>query len=367
MDWHRMSDFLVRPLEYPLTLTPLVFILGAMVGSLLNVCIYRMPLEKSLWWPGSTCGNCYQKVWKRDNIPLLSYLWLGGRCRTCGQKYSSRYFWIELLTATMFAVTFWFYLNLNVAPAGQTTPYQGVPRIHLFGMWAYHVIFLCFLLVATFTDFDHREIPLRLTIPGAIIGILGGTLGGWPWPIPAGQVGPNLMGGMQHWPFWIPADVQIPFLGELEPGSWKVGLLTSLIGALAGTAIIRTIRGMFSWALEKEAMGLGDADLLMLIGAFLGWQALVFVLGYAIALGLVYILVMFLFRRGNELPFGPSLAGGAVLTLFDVAHLHEVSIGFFFNSLLVAGAVLLFVFMCFNACLFMRFFRVAIRPIRRHA
>lgn len=363
MDLTDITGFLGRPLEYPLALCPLIFLLGAMVGSLLNVCIYRMPLEKSLWWPGSRCGNCLQPVKKRDNLPLLSYWLLGGKCRTCGVRYSSRYFWIELFTAAVFAVTFFFYLKI-----GEASPFRGVPKIHLFCMWVYHIVFLCFLIVATFTDFDHHEIPLRLTIPGTIIGIIGGTLGGWPWPLPIDKVGPSLLGGAHLWPFWYPlTDVSLPFFGEIQAGSWKVGFLTSVIGALAGTGIIRIIRSLFSWAFEKEAMGLGDADLLMMIGAFMGWQALVLVLGYAVALGLIFVLVFFLIKGSSELPFGPSLAGGAVLTLYDVLRLHDLGRPFFFNSLYVAGALFLFIFLCFNACMIMRFFRVALRPIEKNA
>ena len=90
------------PLDHPFALTPVVFILGALIGSLLNVCILRLPLEKSLWWPGSHCGNCLKGIWIRDNLPIISYLWLKGKCRHCGAKFSPRYLWIELLTGLLF-------------------------------------------------------------------------------------------------------------------------------------------------------------------------------------------------------------------------------------------------------------------------
>jgi leader peptidase (prepilin peptidase)/N-methyltransferase len=365
MDLTEITGFLGRPLEYPLAFSPIIFIFGALIGSLLNVCIYRMPLEKSLWWPGSRCSNCYQPVRKLDNLPILSYWILGGRCRTCGVKFSSRYFLIELFTASMFAGLFYYYLAM--LPNAPESLYRGVSKFALLGMWAYHITFLCFLLVAVFTDFDHREIPLRLTIPGTVIGIIFGTFGGWPWPVPIDRIGPNFEGGMQFWPFWAPlADATVPFLGALQPGSWQVGFLTAFFGALAGTAIIRILRLLFSWAYEREAMGLGDADLLMLIGAFLGWQALILVMGYAIVLGLVLVLLTFLFKGSGELPFGPPLAGGAVLVLFDnlFAQLHNLTRPFFFNSLYVAAAVFFFLFLCFNACLILRFVRVAFRPVK---
>ena len=366
MDWYSEFNALMsKPLEYPLALAPIIFILGAMVGSLLNVCIYRMPLEKSMWWPGSRCGNCYQPVRKMDNLPLLSYWFLKGKCRTCGMKFSSRYFWIELFTALVFVVTFVLYMK-NAYIVSEA--FQGVPRTAMFGMWLYHITFLCFLIVASMTDFDLREIPLRLTIPGTIIGIIGGSFVGWPWPLsinhPAVQT--SFLGGLHYWPFWAPlSDVTLPMIGTPEPGSWYVGLLTSLIGALAGTGLIRLLRALFSWAYEREAMGLGDADLLMLIGAFLGWQALVLVMGYAIILGLMYVLVMFLFKGGSELPFGPPLAGGAVLVLFDFARMHDLIRPYIFNSLHVTIAVFFFVFLSFNACMVIRFMRVGFRAISK--
>src|SRR5437879_3802577 len=91
-----------------------MFVLGAVVGSFLNVCIYRLPLEKSLLWPGSRCGHCQQPIRWYDNIPLLSYWWLRGRCRTCGQTFSPRYFLIELLTAASFAGLCYLEVEKNV-------------------------------------------------------------------------------------------------------------------------------------------------------------------------------------------------------------------------------------------------------------
>src|SRR5262245_48915096 len=85
----------------------LSFVIVAIVGSFLNVCVYRLPQEKSLWWPGSRCGNCLQPIRWYDNLPLLSYWWLSGHCRTCDAKFSVRYFLVELLTGLLFAGLFW--------------------------------------------------------------------------------------------------------------------------------------------------------------------------------------------------------------------------------------------------------------------
>src|SRR5438270_1536709 len=100
------QDFLLSGHLMMVFLLLFVFVFGTIVGSLLNVCIYRIPLEKSIIWPGSRCSNCLQAVRWYDNIPLLSYLRLRGRCRTCHARFSSRYFWIELLTGLCFAGLF---------------------------------------------------------------------------------------------------------------------------------------------------------------------------------------------------------------------------------------------------------------------
>ncbi|HQR43841.1 MAG TPA: A24 family peptidase, partial [Gemmatales bacterium] len=192
---------------------------------------------------------------------------------------------------------------------------------------------------------------------------------GWPWPLDPTHpvVQQSYMGGLHYWPVWAPlTDIALPFLsGPVQPNAWYLGCITSVVGALAGTGLIRLIRSLFSWAYEREAMGLGDADLLMLIGAFLGWQALILVMGFAVVLGLLYVLITFLFKGGTDLPFGPPLAGGAVLVLFDPIGIHNIFKNYFFNSLYVAGAVFFFVFLCFNACMIIRFLRVGTRRIAR--
>ena len=100
----------------------IVFLIGASVGSFLNVCVYRLPLEKSVLWPGSRCGSCYQPIRWYDNIPLLSYWLLRGRCRDCGATFSARYFWIELLTALGFVGLFYIEVVRNVAEPAAHPP-----------------------------------------------------------------------------------------------------------------------------------------------------------------------------------------------------------------------------------------------------
>jgi leader peptidase (prepilin peptidase)/N-methyltransferase len=305
-----------------------IFLLGTIVGSLLNVCIYRMPLEKSLLWPGSRCGHCLQPIRWYDNIPLLSYVFLRGRCHTCGAKFSARYFLIELLTGLCFAGLFWLEVIENVHEMDALKGQMGLIQRHFFPSWqawivfGFHAILLCFLIVASFTDLDYREIPLAVTIPGTIVGLIGAVIWAWPWPavqalpqgMPAGQawwqlnfnVAPKQ--GLYPWPFWAPLPAWF------EPGSWKTGLATGLLGAVVGTLMLRTVRFLFSLGLGLEALGLGDADLMMMAGGFLGWQPVVVAFFVGVFAGLFFGIAQLLSRGENMLPFGPALAIGIVAT-----------------------------------------------------
>src|SRR5262249_34043081 len=147
----------------------LVFLVGAAVGSWVNVCVYRLPYEKSVVWPGSRCGHCYQAVRWYDNIPLVSYWVLRGRCRTCGAPFSARYFLGELFTGLLFAGLF--YLEVVQNALGLQQPFAGgwmianvrVP-LELWAAFAFHAVLVTFLLTASLCDLDHMEIPLTVTV-----------------------------------------------------------------------------------------------------------------------------------------------------------------------------------------------------------
>ncbi len=347
--------------DYPWLLVFFAFALGTIIGSYLNVCIYRLPLEKSLFWPGSRCSSCLSPIHWYDNLPIISYLRLSGRCRVCGVSYSARYFWVEFLTGAVFAGLFYLEVVENAHGIGslwlnrEAFEHAGkyALQVRLMVVWLCHAAFLSLLIVATFTDIDHWEIPLTITIFGTLLGIVVGTVFPWPWPVDPIRISSlfgdwqhNLLfggdarsvvpvpAGLQRWPVFLPLPDWLP------PGSWQLGLATSLVGAAVGTLSMRLIRFIFSWGLKKEAMGLGDADLMMMIGAFLGWQALVWVLFGAVMLGLVYAVVLVVRNKGNELPFGPFLAGGAVLALIT-PWLYPLSQSFFFDwhLVLIIGGV----------------------------
>jgi leader peptidase (prepilin peptidase)/N-methyltransferase len=331
----------------PFTLwLPFTFVLGAIVGSFLNVCIYRLPLEKSIIWPGSRCGRCLQAIRWYDNIPLLSYWWLRGRCRVCGAKFSVRYFFVEFLTAVCVAGLFWLVVieNLyNLNPCLLTPQTFDLARL---AIWAYHAILLCFLLVATFCDFDHQEIPLPLTFTGTVVGIAGSLVFAWPWPYTAEQVAAANRGGrlflpegsVYPWPFWYPPP-------DWLPAGWPTGLATGLAGLLAGTLLLRVVRFVFGLGMGAEytepeepavpeaprawaggrvlswfgrvggrALGLGDADLMMMAGSFLGWQPVVVAFFVAVIPGLLFGVGQLILKGNRELPFGPALAVGVMAT-----------------------------------------------------
>ncbi len=324
-----------------------LFVLGTIVGSLLNVCIYRIPLEKSVLWPGSRCGHCFQPIRWYDNIPLVSYWRLRGRCRTCGSHFSMRYFWIELLTGLCFAGLFYLVVVTNV----HQFPALKHELNHLERTWSpsptawvilgHHALLVCFLIVASFTDFDHREIPLSITVTGTVLGLLAAVLWPWPWPQEPGQValplgpwwqpaGQEVPAGLYLWPVWGPLPSWLP------PGSWWLGLATGLAGVLVGTLMLRIIRFLFGLGLGIEALGLGDADLMMMAGSFLGWQPVVVAFVIGVFIGLLFGVFHLVFLGDNAMAFGPPLSLGLIVTFLGWHWIGPAVQGLFFNEVLIA-------------------------------
>lgn len=250
----------------------LVFVIGACVGSFLNVVIYRLPAGKSVVRPRSQC-RCGAAIAWYDNIPVLSWFLLGGRSRCCGERFSFRYPMVELGTALVF-VGLW---------EGHGWPTGGV--------W---VIFAAALIAAAFIDFDTMEIPDRFTVGGFLVGLV------------ASALLPSLHGG---------AGSGYPVIDAIR------GLREGLLGAFVGSGLILWIALSAEAILRKEAMGFGDVKLMGAIGAFCGWQGAVFAFFGGAVLGcllLVVIIPLQRFRKteeGTRVPFGPALAGGALLYL----------------------------------------------------
>ena len=315
-----------------------VFVVGACVGSFLNVCIARLPLEKSLLWPSSRCGDCLQPIHWYDNLPLISYLWLRGRCRTCGQSYSVLYLVVELGVALGFVGLFWLEVVDNVH--GWPGPRPGAFSFGAATSWlgfGWHALLLSFLVIASVCDMQSREIPLQLTLTGTLIGLVGSALLPWFFPHASG-IAPNgnINQGIYPWPFWLP-------LPEWCGGgdTWQTGLATGVIGALVGTFLLRVIGFIFSAGLGKEALGLGDADLMMMAGSFLGWQIVVVAFFLSVIPALFFGIIQLVVRKDNSLPFGPSLSVSVMATCLAWhpigIHLREI---LFSGDILIAAIVL---------------------------
>jgi leader peptidase (prepilin peptidase)/N-methyltransferase len=308
-----------------------VLLAGLMVGSFINVLVARLPFEKSVIWPGSRCFSCYQPIAWTDNLPIIGYLRLGGKCRSCGTAYSARYLWVEVGTGLAFLALFAIEVIKPIHPFPATKPIApGLPQIGPFAMFVYHSILLSLLLAAALIDAQHRIIPPIIPYVGAAIGIAGAALMPWPWPLPPGAAEAIPVGQAWQLPEWhgkIPLGVQLwPYVGPphtwAPAGSWKLGLMNAVIGALAGTFVVRWVKWLFEVGFGKEALGLGDADLLLMAGAFLGWQGVVmslFVGAFAalFVFKLPSIVIGFVRKSPieRELPFGPGLSVGVLVTL----------------------------------------------------
>jgi leader peptidase (prepilin peptidase)/N-methyltransferase len=306
------------------------FLVGAAVGSFLNVCVYRVPYERSFLWPGSRCGNCFRPIRWFDNIPLVSYWVLRGRCRTCGSRFSIRYFLVELGTALAFTGLYYLEVYRNVlgiqelAGRGERWNIQhGLPSWKAWALFSYHAILMSFLIAASLCDIDHLEIPLGITIAGTIVGLIGSACFPWPFPNPPGSGLPAIPSrpgmidmfprppdpGLYAWPVWYSLSDWFP------PGSWQLGLATGLAGAAAGNVVLRVVRFVFGLGRGIEGLGIGDSDLMMMAGSFVGWQVILVAFGAGVFVALVFGVVQMISRGEQVMPFGPSLAAGVMIAL----------------------------------------------------
>ena len=250
-----------------------VFIFGAVVGSFINVCIYRMPLGKSVVWPGSHCPLCEERIPWYDNIPFLSYIMLSGKCRFCRKKISPLYLMVELLSAIIFLVFFNRYgLSYNLF---------------------YYLAFVCLLMIATFIDIPHRIIPDEISIGGMILGFILNTARGF-----------NL-----HPFVFNPRPAIDSFLGIIIGGG--IIYFTGVLFDLVYFKLLKKppIQG------ETESMGGGDVKLLAMIGAFLGWEKALFTFFIAPFFGVVIGILNLLIKKDHTIPYGPFLSLAAFLSI----------------------------------------------------
>jgi leader peptidase (prepilin peptidase) / N-methyltransferase len=235
----------------------LLFAIGGLIGSFLNVCIHRLPRHVSVAWPSSHCPSCKSPIAPYDNVPVLSYLWLRGRCRRCQQRISLRYPAVELGNGIGYLVIVW---HFGLTPAALV----------------YAALFSA-LLVVTGIDLTHQIIPDVITLPGIIIGLVAAST-------------------------------------VLPTGFWN-----GVTGTLLGGGLLWALAWLSPYLFGKEGMGGGDIKLMAMLGAFLGWKTTLLtimvgaILGSVIGLGLIATKVI---RRDDYVPFGPFLAFGAVVSLF---------------------------------------------------
>ena len=235
----------------------LLFVVGLVIGSFLNVCILRIPHGQSVIWPGSRCPQCRTSIRWFDNVPLWSFFWLRARCRGCKGKISWRYPLVECLNG-----------------AG----YLGI--VYKFG-WSrsalVYALLLSLLLVVTMIDVDHLVIPDVISLPGVAIG------------------------------FFASAFIL------------SLGWVGSLLGIALGGGVLWMLAAVSPYLFGKEGMGGGDVKLLAMIGAFLGWKHVCMTLFLASCAGAAVGVSLMAFRymeRGQYIPFGPFLASGAVASMF---------------------------------------------------
>jgi leader peptidase (prepilin peptidase)/N-methyltransferase len=343
----------------------IIIILGAIVGSFLNVCIYRIPREKSILWPGSHCGHCLQPVQWYDNIPLLSYWLLRGRCRQCGTPFSMRYFFVELLTGVAFAGLFYLEAMKNVhhlavfkefADNAQETGFMKIDPFLIppaaWGFLIFHQVLAAFLIVVSFCDLDLLEIPFSITLTGTVVGIICGTILWMHMPASGDVVAeqtrlvnpPDIHGGVYAWPVWLS-----PLPRWLASPVWWTGLATALAGTLAGMLVLRGVRFVFQLGRGVEGMGIGDADIMMMAGAFIGWQPIIISFFIGVFVALIFGIAQLVMRGNQMMPFGPSLAIGVLVTMLAWQGIGPKRFDFvFFDSaimlmLLIGGGVLLLI------------------------
>jgi leader peptidase (prepilin peptidase) / N-methyltransferase len=230
---------------------------GAIVGSFLNVCIIRLPKEESIIIPGSHCPQCNHPIKFYDNIPLISYLLLGGKCRYCKRSISAQYPLVEGTTAISSLLLFLKYgLSLS---------------------YFFYFSFVAALIIITVIDLYHQIIPDVISIPGIGVGLLGALI--------------------------------IP----------HITFFNSLLGILLGGGSLFVVATLYQWFFKREGMGGGDVKLLAMIGAFLGWDAVILTILLSSLIGSITgIIIMVL--KGKDftyaIPFGPFPSLSAVIALF---------------------------------------------------
>jgi leader peptidase (prepilin peptidase)/N-methyltransferase len=242
---------------------------GLLVGSFLNVCIYRLPRGKSVVFPPSACGSCQRPLRWFENIPVVSWLVLGGRCARCKARISAQYPIVELVTGVLFATT------VALTPIGP--------------LLAARLVFGAALIALFAIDLEHQILPNAITLPGVVVGLA---------------------------------------FALIAPPGWRA----SLIGAAAGGGVLYAIAAGYYYLRHEDGLGMGDVKMLAMIGAFLGWQLMLLTLVLASLSGALVGVALIVSQRGSmkyALPFGTFLAVGAVVAMLVGQPMVDWYLGFY--------------------------------------
>ena len=254
-----------------------VFGLGLIIGSFLNVCLHRIPEGISIVWPPSKCVYCSKRIVWYDNIPVLSYLFLRGKCRHCQRKISAQYPIVEFLTGIVFLLLF---RSVLMVSSGTTCVY------------VFFIVFCCLLIVGSFVDLRLHIIPNEITYTGLILAPIASIL----------CVGLHDLSGSLR--FFVDSGNQ-----------WAASLLASLIGIFVSGGLIFLCGVFGKLVFRKDAMGFGDVKLMGVIGGFLGWKLAVATFFLAPFFGLLFGLPRLISKKGNVIPYGPFLSLAAFVCL----------------------------------------------------
>ncbi len=276
-----MNEWLIALPEDQATFVARVFIgfvvcLGAIIGSFLNVCIYRIPLEQSVSTPRSHCFNCGKTIPWYHNIPVLSWFILRGKCANCKAPISFRYPFVEALTAILFLLCFQKWGNPELFGM---LPLREPLLIPIY--W----LFVSSVVVDAFIDIDHGILLDRISLIGMPLALIVSAA----FPILHGEV------------------------------LWYQGLIDAAIGGAVGFFGLWAIAFLGELVFRKEAMGFGDVNWMVLFGAFLGWQACIFILIVSSFIGAIVGVILLISRRAemtSAIPFGPYLGTAALIYLF---------------------------------------------------
>jgi len=279
-----------------------VFGLGLVIGSFLNVCIYRIPEGLSLLWPASKCVNCSKRVVWYDNIPVLSYLFLKGKCRHCQHKISALYPITEIVTGIVFLSLFHSVLMV---------------KGDLICSYIFYLIFCCLLIVGSIVDLKLYIIPNEITYTGLILAPIAGLL----------CVGSRNLNSAQGY-------------FDNSVNQWMASLQTTMIGVFVAGGMIYLCGLIGKLVFRKDAMGFGDVKLMGVIGGFIGWKLAVATFFLAPFFGLLFGIPRLISKRGKMIPYGPFLSLAAFICLL----FQDVTVGIIDNYLDVYLTLFLYLF-----------------------